>query len=281
MNGFLGKHLSDQLFNQGYKVAGFPRESLFDIEKVTAVLDEVKPDYIFHLASYGNHSDQQDENQVLISNVLATFFLLSANKTHKAKFFNFSSSSVYGDKSKAMKEDHLPETTSFYGCSKVASEYLAKAFSYKFGFPVITIRPFSVYGEGESENRLIPTIVKKILTREEMTLEPDATHDWIYVQDFVDGVMALMQAKSNGVYNIGTGIETSNLEVLKNIERIMQGKAIVKNIVGLREQKPKVWRANTNKMEKLGFKPNNSLEVGLYKTVPFYIAKFVEESAKK
>ena len=79
-------------------VAQFPRTSLFDYNNVvTAVLDEVKPDYIFHLAAYGNHSTQQDENQIFISNVLANILLLSANIKHKAKFINISSSSVYSN----------------------------------------------------------------------------------------------------------------------------------------------------------------------------------------
>ena len=73
-NGFIGKHLCDKLLNEGFKVAQFPRTSLFDYNNVVKVLDEVKPDYIFHLAAYGNHSTQQDENQIFISNVLATFF---------------------------------------------------------------------------------------------------------------------------------------------------------------------------------------------------------------
>lgn len=282
LNGFIGKHLSDLLYSKGFQVAGFPRESLFDVEAVTKVVKEVNPDYIFHLAAYGNHSDQKDVTQVFISNVLSTYFLLSANAEQKAKFINISSSSVYGEKSKAMKETHYLETDSMYGATKVSAEYLSTAMGKAHGFDVVNIRPFSVYGGGEKETRFIPTIINSILESKTLTLEPNATHDWIYVEDFVRGVVFLMDEVGQQTFNLGTGIEHTNKEVVEMVEKLMNSTVKeIKEMEGLREQTPKVWKSDMNKVFNKGFKPEYTLYDGLVKTISYYVVDFVGENAKE
>lgn len=274
-NGFIGKHLSDRLLSKGYKVAAFPRASLFDVDSIKKVYQDVKPDYIFHLASYGNHSDQKDENQIFISNVVSTFFLLSANIDFKARFINFSSSSVYGDKKSPMKLKSTLDTKSFYGASKVSGEYLSRAFENKYGFQVTNIRPFSVYGPGEAEHRFIPTVINSLIEKKTIKLEPDAFHDWIYIDDFIDGVETVMD--KSGTYNIGTELQTSNQRVVNLIEKMMNATASIELVDKLRDNKPHMWKSNTHEIKLLGFKPQYTLQDGLVKTIAYYVDKYSNE----
>jgi nucleoside-diphosphate-sugar epimerase len=278
-HGFIGKHLSDRLLKQGYKVAGFPRASLFNPEDVKKVFEEVKPDIIFHLASYGNHSDQKDDSQTFISNVISTFFLLTSNIDFKARFINFSSSSVYGDKKFPMSLKMPLETKSMYGATKVCGEYLAKAMGEKHNFPVVNIRPFSVYGPGEAEHRFIPTVINKLINKETIKLEPDAMHDWIYIDDFIDGVELVMEKE--GKFNIGTEKQTSNQKVVALIEKMMNATASIELVENTREQKPKMWKANTHETKLLGFKPKYELQEGLIKTIAYYVDKYQKQNAQK
>lgn len=268
-NGFIGKHLSDRLLSDGFKVAQFPRASLFDYDSVVKVIEEVKPDYIFHLAAYGNFSTQKDEDQMLISNILATFFLLKASK---CKFIYFSSSSVYGEKKKTMSENHSLDTDTFYGCTKASAEFLCRAFAKKYDRDIAIIRPFSVYGEGEDDSRFIPTVINKILNDEELYLDSNAVHDWIYIQDFINGVMLVKDKK--GTFNIGTGHQYSNFEIYNFIADLMNKGTEVKKIDNMRESSPKVWRANINKINKLGFR-TITIQEGLGRTLSYYLTKYV------
>lgn len=274
-SGFIGKHLSDRLLLKGFKVAGFPRDKLFDVDSIKEVYNEVKPDYIFHLASYGNHSTQKDENQIFISNVISTFFLLSANIDFKAHFINFSSSSVYGDKKSPMRLKTPLETKSFYGASKVSGEFLSRAFENKYGFQVTNIRPFSVYGPGEAEHRFIPTVINSLIKKKTIKLEPDAFHDWIYIDDFIDGVEIVMDKR--GTYNIGTEVQTSNQKVVSLIEKMMNTTASIELVDKLRDSKPHMWKANTHEIKLLGFKPQYTLQDGLIKTIAYYVDKYAQK----
>jgi nucleoside-diphosphate-sugar epimerase len=82
----------------------------------------------------------------------------------------------------------------------------------------VNIHPYSVYGEGEADHRFIPKVIKCLHTGESMVVDGDATHDWIYIDSFVDALFA-------GETEIGTGVKTSNKEIVKMLEDI-SGKSL-------------------------------------------------------
>lgn len=234
-SGFIGTHLARKLVLQDIKVIAIPRDVFSDMFLLTRFFRYLQPNYIFHLAAYGNHSKQDNNAEIVNVNYAGTYSLLAATKDIPYKaFINVSSSSV------------LLEHETFYSATKAGAERLCKAFASEYGKPVINVRPYSVYGPGEADFRFIPTVFKACLTGDILKLSPDAVHDWIYVDSFVEGMITSatryvhkMKGKS---WNFGTGIGTSNLEVVRMIEKITGKKAaIVMNNSMMRKYDSKEW----------------------------------------
>jgi nucleoside-diphosphate-sugar epimerase len=201
-HGFIGTHLVNRLVKDGYYVVPIEQRDLFDIKNLTRVMNEVKPSIIFHLASYGNHYNQHGSEKITYINIVGTYNMFMASKDiNYSGFYNFSTSSIT-----------LPIATE-YSVSKHISETLLIGASVVYDKPVINIRPYSVYGPGESVFRFIPRVIECMQTGEKMVVDEDATHDWIFIDSFIDAVFM-------GETEIGTGIKTMNIEIIQMLEEI-------------------------------------------------------------
>jgi nucleoside-diphosphate-sugar epimerase len=272
LHGFIGSALAERLVEEGYEVVGIDHADLLNPAKLEKIFKDSEPDYVFHLAGYGNHNDHKEIDEIFNANVIKTYFLLRyATQSTARAIVNFSTQSVYGGYPFPLNESFKPLTRTFYGCTKVCGEYLAEAFSAEFDKPIITVRPFSVYGEGEASHRFIPTVIDSILTGKEFTLWAEPRHDWIYIQDFIDGVLRVLgdgeKHKLHSIYNLATGKSFSNLDVVKELEGIAGKTANFK----LSEQKK---RANNDNLElqseitflkDTGWKQQTPLRLGLTK----------------
>jgi nucleoside-diphosphate-sugar epimerase len=233
-SGFIGSRLTEILKNQGHEVLPIPREVYYSTELIK-FFTENKPDYIFHLAAYGNMAYQDDVQQTLKANLEGSINMIIASLyiPYKA-FINVSSSSVL-----------LPYET-FYSATKASVERLSKAFINRFNSPIVTLRPYSVYGPNEAPFRFIPTVFRSCLEKEEMTLAPNSVHDWIYIDDFVDAMIyaAVNINKTKGkIYGVGTGVGTTNKDVVSLIEQITGKKANITKEQELRPFDNNKWTA--------------------------------------
>lgn len=235
-NGFIGSHFSKYIESLGEEgkenlIIHIPHALLDDVAQLKRLFDRAPIDIIIHCAAYGNMSFQQDEQEIFQANVVKTWNLLTASKDINYKRFIFiSSSSVFGEKYKPMEDDDTLDTDTFYGSTKVAGEYLCRAFRAKYHKPIEVVRPFSVYGEGEADFRFIPTVCRALLEDKEFNLIPLDRHDWIHVEDFV----RLTMESSSRLKCIGTGISTCNYDVVTMLERI-SGKRAKFNEKSLRD----------------------------------------------
>ena len=273
-NGFIGKHLCNALIAKGYKVAPFPRELFMDTISMEKWLKEVNPTLIVHLASYGNHSTQRDIDEMMLANVVNTYTLLSASRDIPySAFINVSSSSVYGRQATAMRETMLPEPNNMYGCTKVAGEYLARAFAMDLKKPVVNIRPFSVYGPGEADHRLIPTMLRSFILGEHMTLSDTPVHDWIYVDDLIDGILLVAEKAWNlrgSAINLGTGRQVDNRFIYEILKGLTGSEGHVKHIEDGRDYDLKLWKSESSSLRAFGWTPLVGLEQGLWRTYLHY-----------
>ena len=276
MNGFIGKNLAGILHERGWKVAGIPRQVLANPDALDKLVFDISPDCIFHLASYGNHHDQTKVSEIVTTNYLKTYFLLEAAvKSGIDKFINFSSSSVYGEKTEVMSEDDELETHSFYGATKVGAEYLCRAYAMGTQMKVANVRPFSVYGEGEAMHRFIPTMIDAIVNKKELDVYPDPVHDWIYIEDFVDGVMAVVDniEKVNGQsINIGTGKQYRNKYLYESLVKISGNTPLETHFKKTQRKYDtnKTWQADNSKLRKLEWRQKYTIGQGLIKTYQYY-----------
>lgn len=285
-NGFIGQNLGFVLKMNGFEVAPMPREVLLSPKHVAQFLLNASPTHIFHLASYGNHSDQKGIDEIITTNYLKSFFLLKeAERAGVENFINFSSSSVYGTHDRPLKEDTHYETNTFYGATKLGFEYLVNCLSSE-DMKTVNIRPFSVYGEGEALHRFIPTIFNSIINNKELTLYEKPVHDWIFIEDFLSGVMTAVNNidKLNGkAINIGTGKQYTNKEVYETILKITGGKPLGVDIKDSDRDydTTESWVADNTLLKSLGWEQLFSLEGGLKETYEYYKKTLDLEATKE
>lgn len=278
-SGFIGSALRTKLENNpDYKVYTLPHYILQDYEKLKSEIGVIQPNFIFHLAGFGNHSTQIDNQETFNANVIGIWNLLQATKDIPYRaFINFGSSSEYGQKNTPMSELDLPEASTMYGCTKIAGTYLSRAFARKYDKPIVTVRPFSVFGPDEGDHRFIPTVIKCILQGKELTLDPNGQHDWIYINNFLDGLGFVADNASllrGQIVNIGTGVQMSNVEIVVGLEMIAQKKVKVKIVKNMRKNDSEMWQADISKIKKLGWYPKTRFYTGLAETYQYYKNKY-------
>lgn len=250
---------------------------LLDNLKLSKTVNKIKPEIIIHLATYSNYRDQRAIKQMINLNIEGTLNLLMASKDIDYNIFiNTGSSSEYGFKNKPMKEEDLLEPTSFYAVTKASATLLCQVFARELKKPIVTLRPFSVYGPYEEEDRFIPAIIKAVIEYKSINLTPGKQcRDFIYIDDVVNAyVQAIKKEKSikGQTLNIGTGKQYSNDEIVKTLFRIVGKKVLVKKgAFSKRFWDTSYWVADISKTSKLlKWKPQFSLEEGLKKTYSWY-----------
>lgn len=218
-----------------------------------------------------------DVNYIGTSNVLKA--TLELEKAHR--FIDFSTSEVYG--SYAYKKDESDTTTMgavgearwTYSISKLAAEHLTHSYYKKFGLPVISIRPFNIYGPGQVGEGAIHNFIKRAINNEDIIIhgDGDQIRSWCYIDDIVDGVMLCLENEKGigHVFNIGNPRATITiLSLAEKIKNIAQSSSniifIPKNYVDVELRIPDIKKSKTI----LGFTPKIGLNEGLKKTIEWY-----------
>jgi len=187
--------------------------NLSDVTELTQIIKKIKPNIIYHLATNGAYSYQKDADQIIHTNILGTWNLLQACNTVQYELFvNTGSSSEYGFKKFAMRETDILEPASYYAVTKCAQTLLCTHIARQEKRPIVTIRPFAVYGPFEESKRFVPTFMNALLFNKKMNLvSPIIARDFIYVDDLVDAYLKINEFKNNpGEYfNIGTGLQST------------------------------------------------------------------------
>ncbi len=247
-SGFIGKHLTNALLKDGVEVLEVSHQQLRDPDYLIKI-KLYKPDLIFHTSAYGNIITQQDETETLQANYYDLYTLLQATKNILYEvFINFSSSST------------LLSYETFYSATKGAGERLCKAFATKYNKNIISVQPYTVVGTGEHEGHLIPRLIRSCLKGEKMQFVGSPVHDFIGVNDFLEAIKLIIEKYYlGGNVEIGTGIKTSNEEILKLIEEITGKKANIIRVGQLRAYDTMDWKANNVIISSLGWVQKETL----------------------
>lgn len=184
-------------------------------------------DTVVHLAAFGSVVESvQDPVPNFDVNVRGTLVVLRASATAGVGKVVFASTggAIMGNAEPPVDEGTLPWPISPYGASKLCGEAYCHAFAGSFDLPVVALRFANVYGprqEASLEGGVVAIFLERLAAGEESTIFGDGeqTRDFIYVGDVVDGVLAAT-GHEGGVYNIGTGVETSVTELHRVCRRV-------------------------------------------------------------
>lgn len=239
-DGFIGSHLVETLVRSGCNVRAFVYYNSWNscgwlsdtdpelLAKVTLIFGNICDtervyqavegcDYVFHLSSligipYSYHAPRS----YVDTNITGALNVLEACRRSKTliRMVNTSTSEVYGTaQTVPITETHPLVGQSPYSATKIGADKLAESFFLSFGLPVVTARPFNTFGPRQTARAVIPTIASQLLLGiKELKLGAlTPTRDFNYVQDTVEGLIALSLCKAaeGEVVNIGTGKEWS------------------------------------------------------------------------
>lgn len=248
--------------------------NLDEQQKLKNLIRKNQFEYIFHLASHGSNSYQTDIQEMISTNIVGlSNLLLALNDTSYKAIINTGSSSEYGFKDHPMKESDILSPNSFYSSTKGSATLLSQTFAKIYDKPVVTLRPFSIYGPGEPKERFIPTAINAFLTDTPINLTPGLQRrDFVYINDFIDTYLIAAQ-KANGIkgeiINVGTGVQHTNDDIVKILEKLFKKTVpIHKGNYPKRSWDSTTWVADTKKAKKLlGWEAKYSLAKGLAQTI--------------
>jgi len=246
--------------------------NLSDIKSLSKIVEKIKPDVIYHLATYGAYSSQDNAEASIKTNVIGTWNLLKATSTVNYELFvNTGSSSEYGFKKSPMTERDSLEPASYYAVTKCSQTLLCSYFAKENRKPIVTLRPFSVYGPYENKGRFVPTLLKALYSHNMMNLvSPSISRDWIYIDDIVDAYLLVSKLKnySGEVFNIGTGVQKTIKQVVALASKVTNEKCnLCWNKMKNRKWDTDYWLADISKSNKLlGWEPRINLHDGLFLT---------------
>jgi len=277
----------------------FVHADIGDRERVAALLAEHQPRAIVNFAAE-SHVDRSihGPGEFIQTNIVGTFNLLEAARAYwgglegdsKAafRFLHVSTDEVYGSlepQAPAFTEQHRYEPNSPYSASKAASDHLVRAYHHTYGLPVLTTNCSNNYGPYHFPEKLIPLVIHNALSGKALPIYGDGQQirDWLYVKDHCSAIRRVLEAGTLGeTYNVGGWNEKANLDVVHTLCAILDelqpraDGASYKTQITFVKDRPghdKRYAIDASKLEReLGWKPAETFETGIRKTVQWYLA---------
>ncbi len=243
-------------------------------EQIEKVVSETKPELVFHFAHYGGNRGQNDSTSIRRVIIDGTAYLYQAcmKLSTMPVIIHTGSSSEYGSKTEAMREDMVAEPTIEYGIAKLWATLYGEHLRREKKMPITTLRLFSVYGPYEAKFRLFPAVITSFLNNTLPQLSnPKTVRDFIHVDDVVEAAL-LATTKPAGIYNVGTAKETTLEDAVAMIQsEIGKTEKVVFGGDSGRSFDTEHWLADmTHTVKMLGWQPKIDLASGIKKTVAWF-----------
>ena len=264
----------------------FKKLDINNKKEIIKIFKKFKPHGIFNLAA-DTHVDRSisDSSNFIKNNILGIYNLLEAIKDYKKKIrlVHISTDEVYGDilGSKRSTENFPYIPSSPYSASKASSDHLVNAYVRTHKIDAVISNCSNNYGPRQFPEKLIPKMIYNILNNKPLPIYSKGKNlrEWIYVNDHCEALIKLFfKGRSGEKYNIGSGINCSNIFLVKKIlksfvnKKIKIGKKV--KIIYVKDRPGHDFRyaLNSNKIKKkLKWKPKINLNQGISRTVDWYI----------
>jgi len=267
--GFVGRYLAKALAAGGHVVRSHSSRD-GDIASCPLPMDGVG--HVFHLAAKTFVPESWTNPSAFYrTNVMGTVNVLEHCR-HNRTPVTLVSSYVYGQPQRLpISEDHPICANNPYAHTKVIAEEAGRFYEMDFGMHVVIVRPFNIYGPGQTPPFLIPTIVEQALdssTSEIRLKDLRPRRDYVYVDDAIEFFLATLSQNVKGVYNLGSGESASVAEVAELIRRAAGTDKPVMSDEQPRPQEVMDVRADISRAgSELGWRPRTSLAEGIGKVV--------------
>ena len=280
----------------GHPRYAFERVDICDRAGVDRVFREHRPEAVLHLAAE-SHVDRSIDGPAAFveTNVTGTFVLLEAARDHWSaggrpagfRFQHVSTDEVYGSLG---PDGRFAETSRYrpsspYAASKASADHFVRAWGKTYGLPVLVTNCSNNYGPYQFPEKLIPLMILKALEGEPLPVygRGENVRDWLYVDDHARALREVLGRGSPGsTYNIGGDSERSNIDVVRSLCSILDELAPAANgrphadgitFVADRPGHDYRYAIDAGKIEReLGWRPRETFESGLRKTVAWYLS---------
>ncbi len=304
--GFVGSHLVETLVEHGCAVRCFVRYNsenrigmlrelpaevqagleivmgdLRDPEAVRGAVRDVSA--VFHLgALIAIPYSYRNPREVFDTNVMGTFNVMAAARDLGIpRVVHTSTSETYGTaRFVPITEEHPLQGQSPYSASKIGADKVAESFYTSFSLPVVTVRPFNIFGPRQSARAVIPTIITQALTGDEVRLGAlSPTRDFTFVLNTAEGFLraAECDAALGKVFNLGSNFEISIGDLAETIIRLT-GRPVTLRADEAERLRPgksevqRLWADSTRAHDVLGWTPRIGFEEGLQRTIDWIAA---------
>jgi dTDP-glucose 4,6-dehydratase len=283
----------------------FEQVDICNADELTRVFAEHQPDAVMHLAAE-SHVDRSIDGpaEFIQTNIMGTYILLEAARSYwnalpeirksVFRFHHISTDEVYGDLEGP--EDLFTEETSYapsspYSASKASSDHLVRAWLRTYGFPTVVTNCSNNYGPFHFPEKLIPLVILNALEGKALPIygKGNQVRDWLYVEDHARALYKVVtEGKIGETYNIGGHNEKQNIEVVHTICDLLE-ELVPDNIYSKHSSNTEGFKGlityvkdrpghdiryaiDARKIEKeLGWKPEETFESGIRKTVEWYL----------
>lgn len=276
----------------------FRQIDICDAKSIAAAFAEFRPDAVIHLAAETHVDRSIDSAAAFIqTNIVGTSMLLESALTYwrsidsaaadRFRFVHVSTDEIYG--SLQPGDPPFDETTPFrpnspYAASKAAADHLVRSWVKTYGFPAVTTNCSNNYGPRQLPEKLIPMVINRALRHLAIPVygKGENVRDWLFVGDHVEAIWRVANAGAPGrTYNIGGDSEISNLDLVRMLCAILDDRFAGRSrpfdtlITFVTDRPGHDFRYAINHdrlTQELGWKPRQSLRLGLEKTIDWYLA---------
>ena len=278
----------------------FSQTDITDSKKLTEIFRQFKPDLVIHFAAETHVDRSISAPEIFIqTNIIGTFQLLQVSLdywkklNHSAqqtfRFVSISTDEVYGELTNTdsfFHENSIYAPNSPYSASKASADHLVRAWHKTYGLPTLITHSSNNYGPYQFPEKLIPRTILNALFGKPINVygNGEQIRDWLFIQDHIDALMLIItKGKIGEIYNIGGDNELKNIFVVRKICDILDT---------LKPEKPNGinhyselitfvqdrlghdfrYAIDNSKIKKeLGWFPKQNFEVGLQKTIHWYL----------
>ena len=269
-------------------------------KRLVQIIKRYKPHVIFNLAAE-THVDRSIDNpeSFINTNIVGVYNLLESIRYFKNKFkiklVHISTDEVYGDiyGNKRSDENFNYNPSSPYSASKASADHLVKSYIRTYGLNAVISNCCNNYGPYQFPEKLIPKMISNIFNNKELPIYAKGknSREWIHVKDHCEALFMLyLKGKSGESYNVGSGINLNNINLVKKILKICKNKKIKlgnKTKIKFVKDRPGHdfrYALNSKKIFKsLKWRYKIKIDEGLYDTIKWYFEnkEFLNQISKK